>query len=148
MSTKTAKDEMMQAHEAMAAVLDAKLGALPEWKAFRAIDRALLALDTISAPMPAAQRPLDISRRRHAGTPPSYTALAEQIIGETGKPVPTKDIMAFIGSKRPIASDPDKAKVSVQSSLSKDRRFKNVSWEGGRAWWYADRPIPKRETAA
>ena len=71
MSTKTAKDEMMHAHEAMAAVLDAKLGALPEWKAFRAIDRALLALDTISVPMPAAQRSLDISRRRHAEVPPS-----------------------------------------------------------------------------
>ncbi|HXL69522.1 MAG TPA: hypothetical protein VN930_12300, partial [Xanthobacteraceae bacterium] len=46
MTTKTAKSETMQAREAMAAVLDAKIGNMPEWKAFRAIDRALLALET------------------------------------------------------------------------------------------------------
>jgi hypothetical protein len=39
---------MMQAHEAMARVLDAKLANMPEWQAFRAIDRALLALDSMS----------------------------------------------------------------------------------------------------
>ncbi len=49
MTTKTAKSEMMQAHDAMAAVLESKIGAMPEWKAFRAIDRALLALDTAPA---------------------------------------------------------------------------------------------------
>jgi hypothetical protein len=42
--------------------------------------------------------------------------------------------------------DPAKAKIVVQSSLSKDKRFKSVPWEGKRAWWYADRPIPKRES--
>ena len=57
----TAKTELMQAHEAMAAVLDAKFSTLPEWKAFRAIDRALLALETESTTRenstPAAPRP-------------------------------------------------------------------------------------------
>jgi hypothetical protein len=147
MSAKTAKDEMMQAHEAMAAVLDAKFRTVPEWRAFRAIDRALLALEV--APSSAVRMPPHIAnRRRPEGAPPSYTSLADQLIGETGKPVPTNEIMAFIASKRSIGSDRDRAKVTVQSSLSKDKRFKNVAWEGGRAWWYADRPIPKKETAA
>jgi hypothetical protein len=34
MSGKSAKEEMMQAHEAMAKVLDAKFANTPEWQAF------------------------------------------------------------------------------------------------------------------
>jgi len=146
MTTKTAKNEMMQAHEAMAAVLDAKLGMMPEWKAFRAIDRALLALDTLSPDglsVPAAAR-----RSRPNGAPPSYMSLADQAMTDGGKPITTANLMEYIANRRQLSGDAARAKIVVQSSLSKDKRFRSIAWDGVRAWWYTDKPIPKKETAA
>jgi hypothetical protein len=147
MTTKTAKSEMMQAHEAIAAVLDAKIGNMPEWKAFRAVDRALLALE---AGQPSGLRvlPLPVRKKRITGTVIPYMTLTDQALTETGRPVTTNKLMEYIGQRRPLSSnDPAKAKIVVQSSLSKDKRFRSVPWDGTRAWWYADKPIPKKETA-
>jgi len=141
----TAKTELMQAHETMAAVLDAKFSHVPEWKAFRSIDRALLALENERAGIDAQK---SAPRRERAGQPPSYMSLANQALTEAGKPVPTNKLVDFIGHRRSFAGDPAKAKIVIQSSLSKDKRFRSVPWDGARAWWYADKPIPKKETAA
>jgi hypothetical protein len=143
----TAKSELMQAHEAMAAVLDARFSDLPEWKAFRAIDRALLALETeriatAGAPM------VPVRIRVRTNQPPSYNILTDLALKELGRPVSTPQLMAFIGQRRPLDPDPKKAKINVTSTLSKSSQFDNVEWEGGTAWWYADRPLPKKETAA
>jgi hypothetical protein len=57
-------------------------------------------------------------------------------------------MLDYIAERRPLSGDNiAKAKIVVQSSLSKDKRFKSVPWEGKRAWWYADKPLPKRESA-
>jgi len=151
MTPKTAKTEMMQAHEAIAAALDAKIGNMPEWKAFRAVDRALLALEA-ERPMPAGPASLKITsqikrRRLNGGAYLSYMALADQALKQAGKPVSTPGIVDYISKHRPLLGDPDKAKIVIQSSLSKDKRFESVPWEGRRAWWYADKPIPKNESA-
>ncbi len=69
-------------------------------------------------------------------------------MSETGKPVSTIKLMEYIANRRPLSGDPARAKIVVQSSLSKDKRFRSVAWDGARAWWYADRAIPKKETAA
>jgi hypothetical protein len=151
MTAKTAKHEMMQAHEAIAAALDAKIGNMPEWQAFRHLDRALLALEAEQPeqpPTPAAipQRPR--IRVRLNAAPPSYMSLADQALTETGKPISTARMLDYIAERRPLSGDNiAKAKIVVQSSLSKDKRFKSVPWEGKRAWWYADKPLPKRESA-
>jgi hypothetical protein len=138
----TAKTELMQAHEAMAAVLDAKFAHHPEWKAFRAIDRALLALEAESGSRPG---PRDRSRPNGRGDqPPSYTALTDMALQESGKPVPTKHLMEFIAARRKLDDDAEKAKVTVTSTLSKSPHYKSVQWEGGRAWWYANRPAASR----
>jgi hypothetical protein len=146
MTTKTAKHEMMQAHEAIAAALDAKIGNMPEWQAFRHLDRALLALEAEQPAPPASPQQRRI-RPRINGEHVPYMTLADQALTKAGHPVPTTDLMQFIGQYRPLSSsDPAKARIVVQSSLSKDKRFKSVPWAGKRAWWYADRPIPKRES--
>jgi hypothetical protein len=146
MTTKTAKSEMMQAHEAIAAALEAKIGNMPEWKAFRHLDRALLALET--EPEKSASLPLRrLPRLRLNGAHPSYMSLADQALTSTGKPISTTGIVEYIAARRPLSGDPDKARIVIQSSLSKDKRFKSVPWEGRRAWWYSDKPIPKNETA-
>ncbi len=139
----TAKTAMLRAREAMASVLDAKLANLPEWQAFREIDRALLELDTEHPAVPASRERLRITPTDDAV--PSYVKLARQAFDEAGAPVPTPKLLAFVGARRKLAADPDKAKINVTSSLSKDKGIKSIPWEGGRAWWYADRPIPKRD---
>jgi hypothetical protein len=147
MTTKTVKSEMLQAHEAIAAALEAKIGNLPEWQAFRHLDRALLALEAEQSEPPKAA-PIQRYRARLNGAPIPYMTLADQALAETGKPITTSALMEYIVQRRPLAgADPDKAKTVVQSSLSKDKRFKSIPWGAVRAWWYADRPIPKKETA-
>jgi hypothetical protein len=140
----TAKSELMQAHEAMAAVLDAKFSNLPEWKAFRAIDRALLALEA-ERPNIEVHVPTRFSRKKQEL---SYNNLTEMALKETGKPVTTPQLMTFIAARRNVDPDPKKAKINVTSSLSKSSQFENVEWDGHTAWWYANRPLPKKETAA
>jgi hypothetical protein len=142
----TTKSELMQAHEAMASVLDAKLANMPEWKAFRAIGRALQAEGgKARAPEAIPTRARSILKVRDV---PSYTMLTERALQERGRPIVTPDLMDFIGRHRNLSNDSEKAKVNVTSSLSKSDRFRSVPWEGGKAWWYADKPIPKKETAA
>lgn len=142
----TAKTELMQAHEAMAAVLDAKFSQVPEWKAFRAIDRALLALETEQASTGKAET---TQRRTHfkSNGVPSYNSLTDKALQETGKPITTGALLLFIRNHRDVGPDLDRAKINITSGLSKSRLFRNVPWEGGSAWWYADKPVPKKETA-
>jgi hypothetical protein len=140
----TAKSELMQAHEAMAAVLDAKFSQVPEWKAFRAIDRALLALEA-ELPIVTLDTPVHFSRKKQEL---SYNSLTEMALKQLGRPVTTPQLMAFIGARRDLDPDPKKAKINITSSLSKSSQFENIDWDGGTAWWYAGRPPPKKETAA
>jgi len=143
MTAKSAKEEMMQAHEALAKVFDAKWSSMPEWQAFRAIDRALLALDQASAPRSALPiHPLPKARIANGPTP--YVTLAFNALTEAGKPLPTAKLMEIIGKHRDLG-DLDKAKVNVTSSLSKDERFKSVEWANGRAWWLVGHPVPKTD---
>ncbi|HTE76908.1 MAG TPA: hypothetical protein VK653_09220 [Xanthobacteraceae bacterium] len=137
-----AKTEMMRAHEAMAVVLDAKFSNVPEWQAFRAIDRALLALES-EQPIDPPPRERSRITRAVSGEVPSYVSLALKSFEETGAPIPTPKLMEFVAGRRQLPPDPNRAKVNVTSSLSKEKRIKSVPWLGGRAWWYADRPVPK-----
>jgi hypothetical protein len=152
--TATTKSDVLQAHEAMAAVLDARFGNVPEWKAFRAIDRALIAeiergaANAMPAVLPTP--PAQHRERLRLILPDqlnSYNALTDLALQERGKPIPTPQLMEFIGARRKLDPDPDKAKITVTSTLSKHPRYRSVPWEGGRAWWYADRPVPKNESA-
>jgi hypothetical protein len=138
MSNKTAKDEMMQAHEAMARVLDVKLQNMPEWQAFRAIDRALLALDSVAGSRASAPIP----RPRINGTPDSYTTLTGKALEELGQPITTPKLVEFIRKHRDLGDDLARVRVSISTSLSKDPRYKSVEWGNGRGWWYADKPLP------
>jgi hypothetical protein len=146
MSSKT--NDLISAHEALAAVLDSKFPHLNEWTAFRAINRMLIAslekAPLASVPTPRGKR----ERIRPDDAPTPYMTLAAGALAERKKPITTVALMDYIAARRTISGDGKKARIVVQSSLSKDERFRSVPWEGGRAWWWADQPIPKRETAA
>jgi len=146
MTTKIAKAEMLEAREAAVNALDAKIGNMPEWKIFRAVDRALAALDETT---PAEKSTPRIVRSRYringGGTAPypSYMSLAEKALNEVGHPVPTNGMVSFIAKHRPLSGDPDSARNVIQSSLSKDERFVSVPWQGARAWWFTGKEVPK-----
>jgi hypothetical protein len=151
MTAKNAKIEMMQAHEAMAKVLDAKFASLPEWLAFRAIDRALLALDqaagseqaSADAKLPENDFGALLWRVPHHGaSPQSYVALTAQALEETKQPITSNELVRYIKNVRSLGNDLEKAKVNITSSISKDKRFSSVAWANGRAWWWANRPVP------
>src|ERR1700686_1978313 len=96
MTAKTAVDQMVVTREAMATVLDSKIGHLSEWKAFRAADRAvMLALAALSeapvAPIqPPPPAPVTPRRRfRINGEVLPYMTLADNALAEAGKPLPT-----------------------------------------------------------
>lgn len=140
----TAKAELMKAHEAMSSVLDVKLKDLPEWQAFRAIDRALIALESEQTPNHPVARPSLKAGIRPPLIPIPYVLLAIRALEAAGAPVPTPAMMEFIGKHRKLDADAEKAKVNVTSSLSKDNRFVSVPWAGGRAWWWSDKPVPQQ----
>src|SRR5262245_51219947 len=80
----TEPNELIKAHEAMAAVLDAKFPHLKEWVAFRAIDRALLS--SLMKAAPSAPKQHRERARLHENAPTPYMTLADNAMAEYGKP--------------------------------------------------------------
>jgi hypothetical protein len=145
----SAKTEMLAAREALALAIDAKFPNLPEWKAIRAIDRALVAMEAESVesrPESGARARLSSYFDRAARvTSPSYADLGVQALTERNSPIPTPEMVEFVGKHRKLGDDPEKAKINITTSLSKDPRIRSVPWENGRAWWFADREPPRND---
>ena len=142
MTANAARIELLQAHDAMASVLDSKLANMPEWKAFRAIDRALIALEVAADapktdPTPAVQK----TNQERPDTPLGYVALTRMLFRTTGKPATTSEVIDFICNHRSFP-DMAKAKVNITSSLSKEADFRNIVWNLKKVWWWADRDPP------
>jgi hypothetical protein len=134
------KDNLRQAHQTMTEVLDQKFQNVPEWKAFRAIDKALF--DLIVAPSAAASNGSGTPRSARITSELSYVELGIEAVNEAREPVPTAKIIEFISTRREISVDRDRARVTIGSSLSKSNLLTNVHWRGGRAWWHANQPVP------
>jgi hypothetical protein len=127
----------------MLLVLDARMGKLPEWRAFRALDSAIAALEgrTPRGPLQAESTPAQEAGQLR-GSEGSYVELALQLLNTRGEPVASGEIFEFIRARRDLGEDAGRARRSIQTALSKDRRVRSVSWRGGRSWWYADRDLP------
>jgi hypothetical protein len=142
----SAKAELKKAHDELAAILDIKLAEMPEWRAFRAVNRALIAIDDVSLTERARQEGFAVKTGadgvRRIRLLPTYARLTEQAIGEFNRPVTTTEVMDYIGKRRTLDDDHEKAKINVTSSLSKSDRIESVPWRGGRGWWLKGRPIP------
>jgi len=132
----SSKSELWEARSDLMSALDEKLRNLPEWRAFRAIDR--LAFAAIS---PAESKPGKKRGRKSAGR--SYGDLGVAAIKSAAAPQPTNTIMEYVIARRGMGSDPKKAKTNVQSALSRDSRIESIPWHGGRAWWLVGLEPPK-----
>lgn len=147
----SAKTELVAARDAMLLVLDAKLAEMPEWKAFRAIDRGLAALRAEAGPpksltlaSPVKGFPTNLRFR----VMPSYAEMAVAALNEANRPLTSIEIIAEISKTRDLGPDAEKAKVNVTSSLSKDERIRSIPWSGAKAWWLADRDPPTNPAVA
>ena len=136
--------ELSKARQEMLEILDERLAKMPEWRAFRAMDKALSVLTgtTTSAIDPA---PNCQPARRRGRTPgvPTYADLALEAINGVAAPMPTNDIVKFVAAKRNLDLGDDRIRVNIQTGLSRDKRIDSVPWLGGRAWWHAGQAVPE-----
>ena len=135
-SEPTKMNNLQEAHESMAAVLDEKLSTSQEWLVFRSIDQMLLN-SLRKAPLPS------FIRRQPEQVP--YMTLVDAALKDSNKPLTTNELVTYISHKR--GSEPKKIKAVVSSSLSKDKRFCNIPFADHRAWWYTNRNVPLNGTA-
>lgn len=133
--------ELSRAREGLAKLLDPRLRDVPEWRAIRAIDRALieLAVHVPTVDTMIATGDLRASRTR---SHPTYIELTNKLLDQKGRPVTTPELLTFVRENRPTVPDDEKAKINITSSLSKDDRFVSIAWGGGRAWWHAHQAVP------
>ena len=144
----TNKEKLTSARDDMLAVLDERLSKMPEWRAFRAMEEALAAInETTAAPVRMIPKVPPRGQLRPAEGP-TYVQLALEAIKESGAPLSTTDILDFIAKRRALSSDPEKARIDVESGLSRDERIKNIVWHASRAWWPADRELPNANSAS
>jgi hypothetical protein len=134
------KEELKKSRDELLAVLDGKLRDLPEWRALRAVDGALHAINGASVPSK------DASHSDDSKDSMSYPSIALRHLDSIGHPLTTAELVEYIGSQREIPSDPEKAKINIGSSFSKDDRLRNIHWRGGRAWWITDRSMPRMQS--
>jgi hypothetical protein len=131
--------DLIQARHEMMGVLDEKFKNVPEWRAFRAIDRVLMAMNGSSAEGESTDI-IHPPRVRLTGFA-SYVDLGVDLIRRTGKPVPTTEIVSFVAQQKNRA--PEDIKTNVQSALSRDNRIESIRWSGGRGWWLKGQEVPK-----
>lgn len=133
------KPDLYVIREKMLVALDAKFAGVPEWEAFRELDRYIAVGEE--------QTPARGAKKRRTKKRVSYADLGVDILTTMAKPMATAEMVKFIASNRGLSPDDSKVKVNIQSALSHDDRFKNVAWRGGRAWWFKNREVPADEAA-
>ena len=105
------KTELHQARTEMVKVLDSKLSSMPEWRALRAIDRALAAIEGSKLNGATDQRTC-VKRRRKAAKA-SYSDLAIEAFNAGGCPMDTKSVVEYIARKRELTGDPKKVRITI-----------------------------------
>lgn len=128
-----AKEQLVQIRNALQKAVDKALESIPEYRALESVERAIDELER--AERRDRDAAADVSQQ-------SYTGLAMAALREAGAPLSTPQIIEYIAKYRPIAHDPERAKINISSVLSKDTRLQNISWISGRAWWLAGEKVP------
>jgi hypothetical protein len=138
-------DELILAQSAMLSVLDEKLRDMPEWRAYRAIGKAIAALNGAvesSESVAAGIAPrLELQRQR---TDLSYAKIAIQLLQQAERPMASRELIPAIAQRRGV--DGSEKRVVISTALSRDERIKNIPWRNGTAWWLTDREL-SQETA-
>jgi hypothetical protein len=135
----SSRDDLLEAQSAMLAVLDEKLKDMPEWRAFRAMEKFITAIGNSVESGESPASPQHPEREKL-----SYGDLGHLVLSEAGKPLATPEMLAAVARRRGV--DPEEKKAVISTALSKDERIENIRWGNGRAWWLVGRALPT-ETA-
>lgn len=133
----TDKAELIQARNEMMALLDEKLKNVPEWRAFRIMDKAISAMDR----PPSVHVGLNGDAVARWRARSSYGDLAVEFIEHERRPSSTTEVVAYVATKR--NRNPDDIRINIQSALSRDERLESIAFSGTRAWWFKGREVPK-----
>ena len=132
-----------------------KAGLASEWEALKSLDELLLQeLENPVADSPVERLALKQPGTFYAGSfamgtpvrPKTYVELAAELIEKEKQPVRSASLVEYITKKRDIRNL-SKAKINIISAMSHDQRFKSYDWKNGKAWWWAEKPLPQTEAA-
>ncbi|HXW23419.1 MAG TPA: hypothetical protein VEK73_01640 [Xanthobacteraceae bacterium] len=137
------KASLLASRRRLRDVLSAKFRDLPEWQAYCAIDNALEAVILDENQQAGRTAAHAAAAANGSGSQLSYVELGLQALGERGRPIPTPDMIEYIRVRRELPADLERAKINISSAFSHDERMQSVPWQGGRAWWYTGRAVPR-----
>ena len=66
---------------------------------------------------------------------------AHLVLSERGEPVPVVELLDHVRAEGAVVEG-KRPHINLSSTLSRDKRFRTVRYEGRPAWWLADRPFP------
>lgn len=119
--------------------LELSLLANAEFRAFRAVDRALKDVeDEATESLPRVH-----IKKRSVGRPagsPTRVGRVIQVLESAGHPLGLADLV----SRLEAMGDRTKSKnptLSLSALLSSNKRFRSVSYHDRRSWWFTDRPV-------
>lgn len=133
--------------------LEAQLAADPAYRELAILREAekklgdLFADDLLATASQIIER--QIERRKQKDTRVTILAASKAALEASGRPLPTKTLLdalpahgATVGGKQPQI-----ALTSILSKRGETIGVGNIAYQGGRAWWFTDRPITRGEAA-
>lgn len=133
-------DSALESMRALRDQIEERLQATEDYRALRALDKAI-------AEMQGAERPVPPWRRVTAPAPtpirdrlPQADAAA-RVMDQRDEPIPIAELVPLVrqAGAHVGGNDPE---ASLSSTLSKDERFRSVRFNGRPAWWFRSKSYP------
>lgn len=125
-----------------AKTLERALEAMPEFRRLKVIQKALADLAAIGAGKNVIADTFKLTLPSKLAS--SINQAAGFALEEVGYPLSTQELLKAtprygrtVGGQNPA--------TNLSNSLSSDKKFQSVPWDGGRAWWFANRPVPQSQ---
>ncbi len=117
-----------------------------EYRRLRIVTQALADLDAIPAP-PRQGAVLVVSGARVLKRPRLASSIQQAALfalEDAGSPVSTREMLDAVQryGKTVRAKNPV---WGLSNTLSTDKRFRSVPWNGARGWWFSDKEVPDQE---
>src|SRR5262245_41069534 len=117
----------------------------PEYRALVAVERAITEIGT-KLPQVESASPSKSSKRlavpaHGAASSVSQSVATAQILEEHAVPMRSEELIPKLKARgvRFRAKEP---RLSLSATLSSNKQFRSVKYQGQRCWWFSDRSIP------
>lgn len=140
--------DTLQTLKALKQNLERKLQGHPDFQALQAINIAIIQIEQATAQPKKHVLKAETGKFSTSFGSPTITHssssranLVATIIEEAGAPVTTKDLLDALGKRGEEIGGKDPM-INLASTLSRDKRFRSVSYRNSKAWWFTDKPYP------